>query len=199
MLIVSICLLAGGILRTKLPIMYLAGSVGLLFSTSFFDAQECNLYASQYKEDWASGNKIGCDSFLLDALTFQQLPNAVYAFLFLGPVFAGTMMLLSPLRRTRSASFPHWLIALFACMVALPVVFFFGIWGFIDNQYFLDSKCPSNADEIGFDCSFLQSRYNLIQIENVVNLGLSLAIGISALYYLRRTYDMIDGYETARA
>jgi hypothetical protein len=178
--------------------MYLAGSIGLLFSTSFFDAQECNLYASQYEEEWASGNMIGCDSFVLDVLTFQQLPNAVYAFLFLSPVLVGTMMMHLSLRRTHSASFSHWMVALLACMIALPVVFFFGIWGFIDNQYFLDSKCPSNADEIGFDCSFLRTRYTLIQIENVINLGLSLAIGVSALFYIRQTYDMIDGYETAR-
>ena len=147
-----------------------------------------------------AASELGCDSLILNVLTFKQHQNAFYASLFMIPVALGVAMLSYSNRLyAGQTSFPHFLVALLAFMASVPVMSFLGILGFWSNQYFVDTRCPSNAEEIDFDCSFILSRYYLVQVENSVNTGLSLAMMVSALFYLKKAYEMIEEYETARA
>jgi hypothetical protein len=176
-------------------ILYLSGVAGLILSTSFFEAEECKLYARHGYI--AAANALDCNSLVLGTLTYHETSNGFFVAFLSGPIVIGILAVLSNMRirKENAVSFPFYLTWLLALVASIPLAFYFGVVGFIANQYYVETKCPANAEEIGLDCSFVLSKYNLTQMENVANTAASAVILLTALVYLKKTYNRVGSLE----
>ena len=175
-------------------ILSIASSVGILVSISYFHLRECDAFAQNGGIEAIRDKQ--CDYF------FQQLSgmSIVYGSFFAIQVIAGTIVILYAKTQPRySVERLGYLISgrvlllLLLLTGSLASIFFFVVGGFMENQYYFESRCPSTYsakmsedEQIREFCSLVQTIYGINLVENFVNLALSLAWVIPAMIYFNQ-------------
>ena len=175
-------------------ILSIVSSAGILVSTSYFHLRECDAFAQK-------GGKEAIRDMQCDYL-FQQLSgmSIVYGSFFAVQVIAGTIVILYAKTQPRySVEKLGDLISSRVLLLSLLLtgslasIFLFVVAGFIENQYYLESRCPSTYiammsedEQIREFCSLVQTVYGINLVENFVNLALSLAWVIPAMIYFNQ-------------
>src|SRR2546425_3098887 len=175
-------------------ILSIASSVGILVSISYFHLRECDAFAQNGGIEAIRDKQ--CDYF------FQQLSamSIVYGSFFAIQVIAGTIVILYAKTQPRySVERLGYLISgrvlllLLLLTGSLASIFFFVVGGFMENQYYFESRCPSTYsakmsedEQIREFCSLVQTIYGISLVENFVNLALSLAWAIPAMIYFNQ-------------
>ena len=175
-------------------ILSIFSSVGILVSISYFHLRECDAFAQ-------NGGKKATKDMQCDYL-FQQLSgmSIVYGSFFAVQVIAGTIVILYAktqprysVERLGSLIGSKVLLLLLLLVGSLASIFFFVVGGFMENQYYIESRCPSTYiakmsedEQIREFCSLVQKIYGINLVENFVNFVLSLAWVIPAMIYFNQ-------------
>lgn len=175
-------------------ILSIVSSVGILVSISYFHLRECDAFAQ-------NGGKEATKDMQCDYL-FQPLSGMpiVYGSFSIVQVIAGTIVILYAKTQPRYSVerlgymiSGRVLLLLLLLAGSLAPIFFFVVAGFMENQYYLESRCPSTYiammsedEQITEFCSLVQTIYSINLVENFVNLALSLAWVIPAMIYFNQ-------------
>jgi hypothetical protein len=175
-------------------ILSIVSSVGILVSISYFHLRECDAYAQNGGKEAIKDRQ--CD------YPFQPLSGMpiVYGSFFAVQVITGTLVILYAktqprysVERLGDLISSRVLLLLLLLAGSLASIFFFVVAGFMENQYYIDTRCPSTYiakmsedEQIREFCSLVQTIYGINLVENFVNLTLSLAWVIPAMIYFNQ-------------
>ena len=161
-----------------------------MMTMSYFEDIECKVFSQEYGQDWLNINKSKCNSFFPETLNFATPDSAFFTLLIISSMGSGIIMMIHGYRQAQTISFLRFLtigIIFAISFMMLGELAFAGYIGLAD--YF--AKCPSNADELGFDCSFIMKNYNRMVLQYSIELGMVILGLVSAGLYFMKICNII--------
>ncbi len=174
--------------------------IGFLITPIYFDNQQCDLFIGEYGIERKDSTAFECSSLIERVPYYLSTIDAVafiFISIFFAPTIAGIIEIIYAVKRSRVVSSSRYFVIL-TFLSTYPVIVFFLWFGFMDNNYYVSSRCPVTYDKTEAFCSLVIKNYNLMQSESLVTLIFTVIGIFSTTLFLKRTYERIGQHETVK-